>query len=165
MSERRGDYWQEPKNLTAPINSAGHEASVTVSADGKMIFFTRCEKMDQRSATGCAIYVSRKKGNGQWDEPSALPDFINTGNSQTPRIMADGETLYFASDKMPGSQGGMDLYVTRLKETTWSKPLALDFANTEKDDQYVSVTALGRYLLRDTKGSRKNELVEYLIPG
>jgi len=40
----------------------------------------------------------------------------------------------------------------------------MDFANTPEDDQFVSVNAVGRYLMRDAKGSRKREMVEYLIP-
>jgi hypothetical protein len=65
---------------------------------------------------------------------------------------------------MAEPKGGLDLYVTKFRDGKWSAPVAMSFVNTEKDDQYVSVTGLGRYLLRDSKGSRKNELVEYLIP-
>jgi hypothetical protein len=105
-----------------------------------------------------------KKSNGMWGDPVELPAHINSGNSQAPRIMADARTLIFSSDKLAGSKGGMDLYMTRLSNGTWSAPVPLDFVNTEKDDEYVSVTGLGRYLLRDSPGARKNELVEYLIP-
>jgi hypothetical protein len=79
--------------------------------------------------------------------------------------MADNETLIFSSDKMPGNKGGMDLYMSKLSGGAWSEPVALDFTNTTRDDQFVSVAALGRYLLRDVPGSRNNnELVEFLIP-
>jgi hypothetical protein len=105
-----------------------------------------------------------KKSNGQWGEPEELPDYINTGNSQTPRIMADNETLIFSSDKMPNQKGGMDLYATKFENGVWSQPIPMDFVNTDKDDQYVSVSGLGRYLLRDSPGQRKSELIEYLIP-
>ena len=164
-SELKGSTWSQPENLTVPVNSKAHEGSPSLSADGNMLFFMRCEKMDQRSASGCKLFSSRKKPNGQWDEPVELPQSINTGNSQTPRIMADNETLIFSSDKMPGNKGGMDLYLSRMKNGTWSAPAPLDFANTPGDDQFVSVAALGRYLLRDVPGARNNnELVEYLFP-
>jgi hypothetical protein len=78
--------------------------------------------------------------------------------------LADGETLIFSSDKMPAKKGGMDLYVSKFQNGNWSSPVPLDFVNTEKDDQYVSVNALGRYLLKDAPGARKSELVEFLIP-
>jgi hypothetical protein len=120
--------------------------------------------MDQHKADGCKIFQVRKKANGQWDEPQELPASINTGNSQIPRIMADGESLIFSSDKFPGNKGGMDLYMTRYVNGIWSKPTSLGFVNTESDDQYISVAALGRYITRDVRGVRRNEIMEYLIP-
>lgn len=163
MSELKGTAWGEPRNVMLPINSKAHEASATFTPDGKTIFFMRCDKMDQKSADGCKIWMAKKKPNGLWDEPTELPSLINTGNSQMPRIMADGETLIFSSNKM-GGKGGMDLFVTKFANGQWTNPRPLDFVNTAKDDQHVSVTALGRYLLRDSPGARKSELVEYLIP-
>lgn len=58
----------------------------------------------------------------------------------------------------------MDLYLSRFTNNTWSNPVPLDFVNTDKDDQYVSAAGLGRYLLKDVAGARKNEIMEYLIP-
>ena len=163
-SELRGKVWTEPQNMGMPINSKMHEASASVTTDGNTLYFMRCQTMDQTKADNCKIFSVKKKSNGQWDEPIELPSNINTGNSQTPRIMADGETLIFSSNKITGSKGGMDLYVTRLRNGNWADPVPLDFVNTEKNDQYVSASALGRYLLKDTQGPRKNEIMEYLIP-
>jgi hypothetical protein len=163
-SDWKGNTWGEPVNLGMPINSKGHEASPSLAADGSAIYFMRCESMDQNKAGNCRIFRAGKKQNGQWDEPVELPALINTGNSQSPRIMADGETLIFSSDKMPGGKGGMDLYSTTFINGNWSKPVPWDFVNTEKDDQYISVAALGRYIVKDAMGQRRNELMEYLIP-
>jgi outer membrane protein OmpA-like peptidoglycan-associated protein len=79
--------------------------------------------------------------------------------------MADGETLIFSSDKLTPNKGKMDLYFSRFNNGEWSDPRPLDFANTERDDQYVSATALGRYLLKEARGARdKFELTEFLFP-
>jgi hypothetical protein len=161
----KSNVWTAPANLGAPVNSRSHEACPSLSSDGKTLYFMRCDVMDQLTADRCRLYRVEKKSNGQWGEPEELPDYINTGNSQTPRIMADGETLIFSSDKMTNGKGGMDLFVTKYVTGKWSSPVPLDFVNTAKDDQYISVTGLGRYLLRDSPGSRKQELIEYLIPG
>jgi len=164
-SERKAATWSEPENLMLPINTKSNEGCASFTTDGNTIYFMRCEKMDQNKADACKLFFSRKKPNGQWEEPKELPPHINTGNSQTPRIMADGETLLFSSNKMASSKGGMDLYVSKLVNGTWSEPIAMEFINTAQDDQFVSVSALGRYLLRDSPGTRKtSELVEYLIP-
>lgn len=164
VSELKGTTWSDPQNFGLPINTRGHEACPSFTTDGNTIYFMRADKMDQNKAENCKIFTAKRRPNGQWEEPVELPANINTGNSQAPRIMADGETLIFSSDKMPGNKGGMDLYVSKLQNGTWGNPIALDFINTDKDDEYVSVNALGRYLLRDSPGSKKSELVEYLIP-
>jgi len=163
-SDLKGSTWAEPVNLGAPINTKSNDACPSVSVDGNTIYFMRCDKMDQNSAQGCKIFRITKKSNGQWDEPTELPSNINTGNSQAPRIMADGEALIFSSDKLSPNKGGMDLYVTRFQNNQWTDPVPLDFVNTNGDDEYVSVSALGRYLLKDSPGPKKNELSEYLFP-
>ncbi len=163
-SQLNGTTWTEPVNVSIPVNSKGNEACASLSADGSTLFFMRCDKMDFNKASGCKILMVKKKPNGQWNDPVELPFSINTGNSQSPRILGDGETLLFASDKLPGSKGGMDLYMTRISNGQWSAPRPLDFANTSGDDQYASATAAGRYLLRDLPGTHNQELVEILFP-
>ena len=164
-SDLKGNSWSEPQNLMLPLNSKSNEGSPSLTPDGNVMYFMRCEKMDQSKADVCKLFFSKKKSNGQWDEPKEMPANINTGNSQTPRIMADGETLIFSSNKMATTKVGMDLYVTKLVNGNWSEPTALDFVNTPQDDQFVSAAALGRYLLKEAPGAKKNvELVEFLIP-
>ena len=58
----------------------------------------------------------------------------------------------------------MDLYETKYIKGQWSNPVPLDFINTAKDDQYVSATSVGRYLLRDAIEVSASELVEIPIP-
>lgn len=163
-SEFSKGMWTELRNLFAPLNSKSNEGCPTFTTDGSVVYFMRCDKMDMQKADNCKIFMSRKKNTGQWEEPVELPSYINTGNSQSPRIMADGETLIFSSNKLSPNKGGMDLYVTKFKGGTWSAPLPLETVNTEKDDQYVSAQANGRYLLKDSPGKFKSEIVEYLLP-
>ncbi len=163
-SQINGNNWTEPQNVALPINSKGNECCPSLSVDGNTMYFTRCDKMDYQKAEGCKILMVTKRPNGLWGDPVELPAAINTGNSQAPRIMGDSETLIFSSDKFAGNKGGMDLYLTKLTGGQWSAPIALDFANTAKDDEYVSASSLGRYLLKDAPGQRSNELVEILFP-
>jgi hypothetical protein len=163
-SDQRGAYWSDPQPIGLPINSVGNDASPTVTADGLQLYFMRCEKMDPSSGSGCKILMStRRTPTTQWTEPVALPPNINTGNSQTPRIMSDGETLIFASDKFPG-KGGMDLFLTRREGDTWSEPIALEFVNTPGNNQFVSATSTGRYLMTEMMGRMATELVQLLFP-
>lgn len=165
MADWKRGSWSEIRNPGAPINSQLNDASPSLTPDGKTMYFMRCEKMDQRSADGCKIYVIRKTPTGQWGAAEALPDNINTGNCQLPRIMASGEMLIFSSNTMPQKSGSdFDLYMTKFQNGKWSDPKPLDFVNTDKSDLFVSVVANGRYLLRDSPGASKYELVEYLFP-
>jgi len=163
-SRQKGLTWEEPENMLLPANSKAHDACPSISLDGSMFFFMRCDKMDFTKADGCRIFMMTKKPNGQWDTPVELPAFINSGNSQSPRIMGDGEMLIFSSDRLQPNQGGMDLYYTRLIRNQWTKPQPLSFANTPADDQFVSASSVGMYLLRESPGQRSSELVELLFP-
>lgn len=163
-TEVKGNSWTEPTNSGLPVNTASNEGYPSLSADGNALYFCRCLKMDQKTASACKIFVSLKTPGGKWGTPTELPASINTGNSQSPRLMADGETLIFSSDQNKPSKGGMDLYISRLVNGTWSNPVPLDFVNTENDDQHIAVTALGRYITRDLMGAKRNEIVELLIP-
>lgn len=160
----KGSTFSAPVNIGLPVNSRLNDASPSITADGQTMYFMRCESMNSKQADRCKIMVSKKQPGGRWSEPTELPAIINTGNSQTPRIMADGETMIFASNLFQPTKGGMDLYQTRLIDNEWTKPVPLTFVNTAEDDQFVSVTGQGQYLLRDTKGERRNELTEYIFP-
>jgi len=163
-SEQKGAFWSELVNLGLPISSKLNDGSPTFSADGTTMYFMRCEKMTFTMAENCKLFTTKRKPNGQWEEPVEMPAFINTGNSQTPRILGDGETLIFSSNKMSNNKGGMDLYMTRWNGSAWSNPLPLDFINTSGDDQFVTATNVGRYLMKEAPGVHKSEIVEILFP-
>ncbi len=164
MSDQRGAFWSDPVNVGQPINSKENEACPSITTDGTTMYFMRCSRMDATTATGCRIMMAtRKTPSHPWQPPVELPADINNGNSQTPRIMGDSETLIFSSDKM-GGLGGMDLFITKKSGSTWTKPVPLTFANTPGDDQYVSANSLGRYLVKDVPTKTSSEIVEILFP-
>lgn len=163
-SRWKGSSWEEPVNMLLPANSKSNEACPSLSLDGSTLYYMRCDRMDFTNASGCRLMMMKKKPNGQWDDPVELPGHINTGNSQSPRIMGDGEMLIFSSDQLRPNKGRMDLYYTRFQEGSWTQPQPLDFANTPGDDQYVSATSAGMYLLKESMGQHSSELVEFLFP-
>lgn len=53
---------------------------------------------------------------GEWSKGLLLPGSFNEeGNANYPYVMADGVTMYYASDG-PGSMGGYDIFVTRYNK-------------------------------------------------
>ncbi len=145
FSEKNGATCSAPQNPGKPLNSIGNEGNPSLSADGKSVYFMRCESMDNTRKNNCRIYVSQRQSGNRWSEPVAMPEYINTGNTVTPRILVDNRTLYFASSK-PGGKGLLDLYSSTLVNGKWSEPRPLDFLNTPQNDEYVSVTARGDQL-------------------
>ena len=158
------DGFSEGKNPGLPLNSNQHEASAVFTPDGGTVYFMRCATIQNSQANGCRILTSKKKLNGTWETPVELPGEINKGNSQFPRILADGETLIFHSDSHQPNAGGLDIYMSRWNGLSWSEPVSLTFLNSEKTERPVSLTSFGRSVLSARRGEKKNELVDVFFP-
>lgn len=115
MSEKTKLGWSKAKNIGAPINSQWHDASVGISPDGQTILIYKDDNGDGN------IYSTSLDGD-IWSTPVKLNDNINTKHWEPSAfISADGNTLYFISDK-PDGYGGRDLYMSkRTSEGDWGK--------------------------------------------
>jgi flagellar motor protein MotB len=103
------------------INTTYNEGAQTISADGKLLFFTACTRIDGRGS--CDIYFSRNKSN-DWSTPQNAGDPVNsTAWESQPSISANGEALYFVSNRK-GGKGGMDIWKCALKGfSEWGRPV------------------------------------------
>lgn len=113
--------WTEAVLLPGEINSSNfNEGAHCISPDGKYLFFTGCNRPEGMGS--CDIYVS-KLIEGKWSPPHNLGAPINTkGWEAQPAISADGQTLYFVSNRS-GGIGGYDIWKSRLKEDgNWANP-------------------------------------------
>ena len=94
-----------------------------LSSDGNTLYFA---SNDSDGWGGFDLYAAQrnKKSETGWDEPKSLSRNINTpGNELFPSI--DGDTLYFASDGIPG-MGGLDIFRTYKSErNAWAPPINL----------------------------------------
>jgi outer membrane protein OmpA-like peptidoglycan-associated protein/Tol biopolymer transport system component len=155
-STRTKEGWSEPVNIGAPINTPGYDAFPSISADGTTLYFVRQNKEPGRSKElrkldnqfNTAIYKSLKDANGNWGKPTKLPWPINSDSEKAPRIMADGRTLIFSSNRPHGADkfdpNDYDMYLSKLNDLgEWSMPEALTFVNTNKSDQAPCISAQG----------------------
>jgi len=132
VSEFSDGHWQTPIPIGPPINTDANEGSMAISADGNTIIFTACGRPD--SYGGCDLYISERVAGG-WSEPRNLGGFVNSsGWDGHPSISADGQWLYFSSDRY-GGFGGRDLWRLPKKEHGWGKPQNLGFPVNNARDQ------------------------------
>jgi outer membrane protein OmpA-like peptidoglycan-associated protein/Tol biopolymer transport system component len=150
FSTRQKDGWSKPELIGSPINSAGYEGFPSISADGSTLYFVRqnfegpTSKELKKEAQFClGIYKSVRDKSGKWGTPEKLPWPINQDCEKAPKIMADGRTLIFSSNR-PGGKGGYDMYQSKLNDLgEWGMPESLAFVNTDKDDQLPCISAEG----------------------
>ena len=143
ISQKKGDDWSKPFDLSPPVNTSGWEAQPSISADGRTLYFVSNRK---GGYGGYDIWKSELTDKG-WGEPENLGANINTSfNEQSPFIHPDDSTLYFCSDGWPGL-GGKDLFVSRLgKDGKWQKPENLGYPiNSNGDENGLTTTANGNY--------------------
>ncbi|WP_163711608.1 OmpA family protein [Mangrovibacterium lignilyticum] len=109
-SVRQTDEWLEAQPLLS-INTNQNEGAQSVSADGKLIFFTACNQ--PQGYGSCDIYFTRQL-NGSWTKPQNAGAPVNSGAWESqPSVSANGEYLYFVSNRK-GGNGGMDIWRCRL---------------------------------------------------
>ncbi len=132
FSIKENDTWTEGQPLTA-LNTPNNEASQSISADGKTLYYTICYRQD--SYGGCDIYFSERNGDS-WAAPKNLGNKINTSAWDTqPSLSADGNKLYFVSNRS-GGFGGSDIWVSnKAVDGTWQTPINLGATiNTTYDE-------------------------------
>lgn len=144
ICKRKNGVWTDPESISKNINTEEHEASVGLSADGKILYI-------YKEAGGGDIYESNLKNN-EWTEPKPLS--INSNYREThASISQDGNTIYFSSDR-PGGEGGLDIYYAQKKENgKWGKAINLGKEiNTPYDDDGPYINADDSTLFFSSEG-------------
>jgi ketosteroid isomerase-like protein len=111
--ETTEDDWGAPVNLGPTINSSGYEVDPSISADGRVLFFTigvvncgsRC------GYGGTEIWMTRRATtDDDWSEPVNLGPTINSSAFEDyENVSADGSTLFFRYSQS-GRYSGCDIW-------------------------------------------------------
>jgi hypothetical protein len=130
ISYKTGKQWSEPKSISETINTLGHDACVGLSADGSQMFLFKSTVKD-----GGDLYESLYDGK-DWSVPKSLGEVINSKYWEgSATISADGQTLYFTSDR-PGGFGGKDIYKSvKSADGKWGNPINLGASINTKYDE------------------------------
>jgi outer membrane protein OmpA-like peptidoglycan-associated protein/tetratricopeptide (TPR) repeat protein len=139
--------WTNFRKIGTNINSCKHEASISLSFDGKELFIYKDDNGDGN------IYVSTFKDD-EWSSPGKLSSEINSKSWETHACLtADGNTLYFTSNR-EGGFGGRDIYsCEKLASGKWSQPVNLGpKINTEYDEESPFILRDGATMYFSSKG-------------
>lgn len=136
--------------LGKPFNEKGNISLVGLAPDGGGVF----------------VYVGNEDGGdiekapflrekNKWKKPKSVSKRINTDYSETTVSLAPGgKTLYFVSDDPELSNGGKDIFVSRLDEKgKWSPPMNIGgLINSRYDEEGVFLTADGQTMYFASRG-------------
>jgi Tol biopolymer transport system component len=119
------ETWEPPINLGEPVNTRFNEASASLSSDGLELYFDSNRPGGQGSVD---IWVSRRASRSTpWGTPESLGPVINSVASEgTPKLSADGLSLFFNSDRA-GGLGATDIWVSTRTSLSarWRPPVNL----------------------------------------
>ena len=116
VSLRQERIWTEPEILPFVKDKTNYGQPALIENDSVLVF----SSFSEDNTAGYDLWYAVKEEGG-WSEPSPMPSSINTqGDEFFPT--ADGDTLYFSSNYLPG-MGGLDIFKTYLKpDGSWSDP-------------------------------------------
>lgn len=110
--------WQRPTNCSE-INTKLHDAAVSISHDGTQFLFF---KTNPENIVQGDLYKADCDEQGHLSNVRILPDAINSKYIESSACFsADGNILFFCSNR-PGGYGGFDLYyVRKLPTGDWGR--------------------------------------------
>jgi outer membrane protein OmpA-like peptidoglycan-associated protein/Tol biopolymer transport system component len=134
------------------VNTSFNEGSQTISGDGKYLIFTHCN--EKAGFGSCDLYESIYS-DGQWSRPKNLGPTINSSAWETqPSLTADGQELYFASNR-PGGVGESDIWHSYRTAEGWTRPTPLSSViNTTARDESPFIHADGKTLYFRSTGHK-----------
>jgi outer membrane protein OmpA-like peptidoglycan-associated protein len=144
QSDWTGSGWSPARNLGAPVNTARHDATVGLSADGQhLLVYMEDNEGD--------IYESDLVGH-TWSKPKSLGARLNTKHHESAACYSpDGKYLYFVSDRPEGNRGGRDIYRLELDARTPAENLG-PVINSPYDEEGVFMHPDGKTLYFSSKG-------------
>ena len=154
ISFKDEESWRSAVGLSETINTTRNEGAQSITADGRFMYFTACNRKDGFGR--CDIYYSIREG-GVWSKPRNIGMPINSAAWEAqPSISADGRSLYFVSNRKSG-KGKMDIWKSDLQKILpdgtqrWSVPVNLDF-NTSNNEMSPFIHASNLYLVIASDG-------------
>ena len=148
VAEKAEGEFKAAKDAGPLVNSDYDDQAVGLSNDGRTLFVY----MDNIKEYG-DIYISNRT-HKRFEKITKMGENVNSSSIETAAsISADGNTLFFASNK-PGGYGGLDLYMTRkLPNGQWALPQNLgEHVNSKYNEDFPSLSEDGTTLYFSSEG-------------
>lgn len=115
-------YFSESRDFAPEILSDKNEGPVSFAKNDSIMAITKnMNEKEDVFRVGLYLY---EWVEGSWQKEVKFP-YNNTKYSVAhPALSTDGREIYFSSD-MPGGYGGFDIYLSRLEDGKWTKPVNL----------------------------------------
>jgi tetratricopeptide (TPR) repeat protein len=152
--------WAPAEPVPGRLNSEDHDGCLSISPDGEEIYVYKNEG-DAGSGAG-DIYVSKLSSTGKWGTPKPLGKTINTTYFESSAsVTADGNKLFFISERKGGLGQGDIYYAEKVGRGEWGEAKNIGPAiNTADDERMVFVHPSGQVLFFSSDG-HKNTIGGY----
>jgi len=149
-------------NFGAPINTMWEEGELSFADDGTMVYCSARQDMAVAEGDPKDLYIATfNPETGSWNTPVNMGIPVNQpphtdinplrkGDDREPWITADGNTIYFRSDRLATTTplNNHDLFVTHKDNGVWTEPKLVPFpiSTTEGDEHCPAVLQDGNTL-------------------
>lgn len=145
-----------PRNLGPNINSRAWDSHPCIAENGNTLFFAS----NRSGGFGrIDLYVAKRVG-GEWLKTENLGPVVNTNDDEvSPFFHPMNKTLYFSSKGHILNFGGFDIYKSAWLGDGWQEPVNVGpFVNSEKDENYFTLSSDGDSLVYASDTGRVSEL-------
>lgn len=168
-------YWSDSLKGWAPavpipgaINTDGHDASLSISPDGRQLLTfrnqnagdiyiskTRMNKNAGEAIADGSTDAARLMSLNRWSKAYSLGSNVNSGYfDSNASLTADGSTIYFISER-PKGKGNGDIWTSKEVSTNkWEPASNLESLNTIEDEKSVFIHSDGKTLFFSSRGHK-----------
>ncbi|MBL7925112.1 MAG: OmpA family protein [Bacteroidia bacterium] len=144
-SRGKENKFRAPEAFSPDLQTKLNDGPVAFNKKGDEIWLTRNNiesgKVHKSSdkIVKLKLFRSKNSGGSEWSKLEPFPFNSDNYSCAHAALSPDGQRLYFSSD-MPGTKGGMDIFMCTKQGNGWSQPLNLgDTINTRGNEVFPVV--------------------------